>query len=164
MRENKIMIFGSHIYALPPQKKPLDFARTFWVGRKNSDLFRMPHFSMLPGTKVYGKMITQEATDDKKGDDDFRLFIRTKKEQGKFKRWYIIFNILNIILPDEIFKAIFHSNRSVRKVKQHGYIGIFRHYLYRALRKLKLSDIQLTLTVNRRVIHMKKNIINKLEQ
>ncbi|HJX13222.1 MAG TPA: radical SAM protein [Dehalococcoidales bacterium] len=141
MRKNKIMIFGSHIYALPSQKKPLDFARTFWTGRQNSDLFRMPHFSMLPGTKAYGKMITQEALDSKKGDDDFRLFIRPAKEQARFRRWYTIFNFLNILLPDEILKALFHPNPSVRKIKQRGYIGIGRHYLYKVLGRFGLCDV-----------------------
>lgn len=141
MRKNKIMIFGTHIYALPSQKKPLDFARTFWTGRKNSDLFRMPHFSMLPGTKVYGEMITKEMIENRKGASDFRLFIRSEKEQAKFKRWYIIFNLFNMLLPDEIFKALFHRNRNVRTIKLYGYIGTFRYYFYRALRALRLSDI-----------------------
>lgn len=141
LRKNKIMIFGSHIYALPSQKKPLDFMRTFWMGRRNSDLFRMPHFSLLPGTKAYGEMITQQLIDNATGNDDARLFIRPIEEQKQFKRWYIILNLLHIILPDEIIKALLYPNRNVRKIKQWGYIGIFRHYLYRILRKLKWCDI-----------------------
>lgn len=141
LRKNKIMIFGSHIYALPSQKKPLDFIKTFWIGRKNSDLFRMPHFSLLPGTKAYGNMITQETIDSTKGSDDFRLLIRSKEEQKQFKRWYTIFNLLHVFLPDEMVKAILHPNRSVRKIKQYGYIGIFRYHLYKIMRKFKLCDI-----------------------
>ena len=140
LRKNKIMIFGSHIYGFPEQKKPLDFSKTFWMGRRNSDLFRMPHFSLLPGTKIYGEMITQE-TVDTQGNDDARLFIRSKQEQKRFKKWYILFNMVNIFLPDEIIKAIFHPNRNVRKIKQYGYIGILRHHLYRILRKVNLCDI-----------------------
>lgn len=141
MRANKIMIFGSHIYALPTQKKPLDFAPTFWQGRKNSDLFRMPHFSLLPGTKAYGKMITQEMIDHAKEQDDFRLMIRPEAEQKQFKRWYTILNILHILLPDEMLKTLFHSDRNVRKIKQYGYFGIFRHHFYKLMRKLGLCDI-----------------------
>lgn len=141
LRKNKIIIFGSHIYGLPSQKNPLDFARTFWIGRKNSDLFRMPHFSLLPGTKAYGTMITQETIDSTEGSDDFRLLIRSKEEQKRFKRWYTIFNILHICLPDEILKALFHPERNVRIIKQYGYYGIFRHYFYRILRRIKLCDI-----------------------
>ncbi len=141
MRKYKIMIFGSHIYGLPSQKKPLDFAKTFWVGRRNSDLFRMSYFSLLPGTKYYGKQICQEEIDSKAGNDDYRLLIRNKKEQRLFKRWYQILNLLNIFLPDELLMAIMHPNRNVRKIKQYGYIGIFRHYLYRFLRTVKLCNI-----------------------
>ncbi|MFH1359721.1 MAG: radical SAM protein [Candidatus Omnitrophota bacterium] len=141
MRKNKIMIFGSHIYGLPTQKKPLDFAKTFWMGRRNSDLFRMPRFSLLPGTKAYGQMITQEMIDSKTGSGDFRLFIRPAKEQKKFQRWYALFNFLNIFLPDEILKAFFHPNRNIRKIKQYGYISIVRHNFYRMLRTLCLCDI-----------------------
>lgn len=140
LRKNKIMIFGSHIYGFPEQKRPSDFSRTFWMGRRNSDLFRMPHFSLLPGTKIYGKMITQNIIDAPE-NDDARLFIRSEREQKRFKRWYIFFNLLHIFLLDEIIKAIFHPNRNVRKIKQYGYIGILRHYLYRILRKIKLCDI-----------------------
>jgi hypothetical protein len=141
LRENKIMIFGSHIYALPSQKKPLDFMRTYWIGRKNSDLFRMPHFSLLPGTKIYGTMVTQGMLDTKEGSDDFRLLIRPEKERKAFKKWYNILNLMHIFLPDEMFKALFHSNRNVRKIKQYGYIGIMRHYFYRYARKLNIVDI-----------------------
>ncbi len=141
LRDNKIMIFGSHIYGLPPQKKPLEFSRTFWTGRKNSDLFRMPHFSLLPGTKIYGKMITQEMIEKKEESDDFRLLIRPQKRQKRFKRWYTIFNLMHIFLPDEIFKALFHPNMNVRKIKRYGYIGILRHYLYRFFRTLRICDI-----------------------
>ena len=140
LRQNRIMIFGSHIYGFPEQKRPQDFRRTFWMGRKNSDLFRMPHFSLLPGTKIYGKMITQNIVDAPE-NDDARLFIRSKQEQKRFKKWYIFFNLLHIFLPDEIIKTLFHPNRNIRKIKQYGYIGILRHYLYRILRKIRLCDI-----------------------
>ncbi len=141
MRENNIMIFGSHIFGLPTQKKPQDFLKTFKIGRKNSDLFRMPRFSLLPGTKAYGKLITQEMIDARKEKGDFRLFIRPEKEQKYFKRWYSFLNIMNILSLSEMIKAIFHSNSNVRKIKQYGYIGIFRHYLYKILRIVKLCDI-----------------------
>jgi len=141
LRANDIMIYGSHLYAPPSQKKPLDFARTFWMGRKNSDLFRMPHFNLLPGTKAYGKLLTEEMIKEIEKSDDFRLLTRTGKERRKFKRWYTIFNFLNVLLPDEIWKALFHKNRNVRIQKRYGYFGMFRHYLYRILRKLKITDI-----------------------
>jgi anaerobic magnesium-protoporphyrin IX monomethyl ester cyclase len=141
MRKNNIIIFGSHIYALPSQKKPLDFMKTFWVGRKNSDLFRMPHFSLLPGTKAYGEMITQEAIDAANEQDDARLFVRSVKEQKQFKRWYTILTLLHIFLPDEIWKTFFHPDKNVRTLKRYGYFGTFRHYLYRSFRKVGLCDV-----------------------
>ena len=71
LRENNIMIFGSHIFGLPNQKKPTDFIKTFMQGRKNSDLFRMPHYSVLPGTPDYEKLVSnelQQKSDEKKFD------------------------------------------------------------------------------------------------
>ena len=141
LRANDIMIYGSHLYAPPAQKKPLDFAKTFWMGRQNSDLFRMPHFNLLPGTKAYGKLLTEEMIEEIEESDDFRFLTRTGKERKKFKRWYTIFNFLNVLLPDEIWKALFHKNRNVRIQKRYGYLGMFRHYIYRFLRKLKITDI-----------------------
>lgn len=142
LRKHKIMIFGTHIYGLPTQKKPWDFSKTFWMGRQNSDLFRMPPFSVLPGTKIYHELLAKgkikPATEPK---GDARVFTRPAKEMKSFKRWYTFFNLLHIFLPDEIIKAFFHPNRSVRKIKQYGYIGILRHYLYGILRKFKLCDI-----------------------
>ena len=141
LRKNDIMIYGSHLYAPPSQKKPLDFAKTFWMGRRNSDLFRMPHFNLLPGTKAYGKMLTEEIIDDIEKNDDYQFLTRTGRERKRFKRWYMIFNFLNVLLPDEIWKALFHKNRNVRIQKRYGYIGMFRHYSYRVLRKIHLTDI-----------------------
>ena len=141
MRKNKIMIFGSHIYALPSQKSPQDFLKTYWIGRKNSDLFRMPHFSLLPGTKIYDETITEETIKNIKNRDDFRILIRSEKDIKRFKRWYVFLNLLHIVLPYEIYKAFFHENKNVRIIKRRGYIGIFRHYFYKYARKLKIVDI-----------------------
>ncbi len=141
LRKNRIMIFGSHIYGLPGQKEPRDFARTFWLGRRNSDLFRMPHFSLLPGTKMYGRLVAPRASDRAFGKDDARVFIRSGPDQKRFRRWYQIYNLLNILLPDEILKTLFHPNPSVRKIKQYGYRGMLFHYGYRVLRALRLCDI-----------------------
>lgn len=140
LRKNKIMIFGSHIYGLPSQAKPLDFAPTFWKGRRNSDLFRMPHFSLLPGTKLYEQTITDEVI-ERADKGDFRMLIRPEKERKSFKRWYTILNLLHILLPDEWLKMLFHPNRNVRILKRRGYVGIARHWFYRAARKLRLGEI-----------------------
>lgn len=141
LRKNKIMIFGSHIYALPSQKEPLEFSKTFWKGRRNSDLFRMPHFSLLPGTKLYADTITEETIANAKHKDDFRMLIRPEKEMKKFRRWYTIFNMLHIFLPDEIFKTFFHPNPNVRTIKRRGYIGIARHWFYKYARKFGIVEI-----------------------
>ncbi|GAF87939.1 unnamed protein product, partial [marine sediment metagenome] len=140
--QNRIMIFGNHIYGLPSQKKPRDFSRTFWTGRRNSDLFRMTRFNLLPGTRYHEKMIDDETIKlAMEGKDDFRLFIREKREQRRFKRWYLVYNLLNVLLPDEMFNAFFHANRNVRILKRRGYLGMLRHWFYRYARKLRLVDI-----------------------
>ena len=66
--------------------------------------------------------------DDAKEQNDFRLMIRPVAEQKQFKRWYTILNILHILLPDEMVKALIHPDWNVRKIKQYGYFGIFRHH------------------------------------
>jgi|TARA_B100001971_G_scaffold213598_1_gene247440 radical SAM superfamily enzyme YgiQ (UPF0313 family) len=147
LRKNNIMIFGTHIYGLPSQKKVFDFSGTYWSGRKNSDLFRMPHFSLLPGTEQYNKMASLEVLEaSKKGysgkdNEDYRLLIRPAKEKKKFKRGYTFFTLLNMLLPDEILKTIFSKNRNVRIIKKYGYISTFRFYFYRVLRFIRLTDI-----------------------
>lgn len=45
LRENNIVVFGSHIYGMPGQTS---FEKTFKMGRKNSDLFAMPYFDGRP--------------------------------------------------------------------------------------------------------------------
>ncbi|MEK7689744.1 MAG: radical SAM protein [Bdellovibrionota bacterium] len=141
LRKNKIMIFGTHIYGLPDQKEPTEFNKTFWVGRQKSDLFRMPHFSLLPGTKLYDKLITPSEIADQGGNDDFRLYVRPEKERRRFMKWYRFYTLLHIFLPDEILKALFHPNPNVRVLKRMGYMSVFRHYLYRSLRRFNLVDI-----------------------
>jgi len=141
LRANDIMIYGSHLYAPLSQKNPTDFAKTFWMGRRNSDLFRMPHFNLLPGTRAYGKLLTEEMINEIEGSDDYQFLTRTGEERKRFKRWYTVFNFLNVLLPDEIWKALFHPNRNVRIQKRYGYFGMFRHYLYRICRKFNLTDI-----------------------
>ena len=142
LRENRIMIFGSHIYGLPSQRRPRDFSRTFWMGRRNSDLFRMPHLSLLPGTEYYGRMVNDRMIGlAMEGKDDFRLLIRDKKEQRRFKRWYSLYNLLNVFLPDEVFKAFFHANKNVRILKRMGYWGMLRHWFYKHARKIGLVDV-----------------------
>jgi anaerobic magnesium-protoporphyrin IX monomethyl ester cyclase len=143
MRNNNIMIFGTHIYGLPTQKKPIDFLNTFIQGRKNSDLFRMPHFSILPGTDDYKRLISKEITDIsiKNKPDDNRLLIRSKREKKRFKKGYAAFNLFHLLSPDEILKTIFSKNKNVRIVKKYGYIATLRHYAYKYMRKLGLTNI-----------------------
>src|SRR3990167_8985321 len=99
LRKNKIMIYGSHIYGLPNQQHPMEFWPTFYEGRKNSDLFRMPHFSLLPGTKLYDDTITEEAIAGATDKSDFRMLIRNAKERRMFQRWYVFLNLLHVLLP-----------------------------------------------------------------
>lgn len=136
LRRNKIMIYGSHIYALPNQKHPREFMPTFWAGRTNSDLFRMPHFSLLPGTKLYDDTITQAMIDAPTDKGDFRMLIRQEKDRKMFQRWYVFLNILHILLPDEWLKMLFHGNRNVRILKWRGYVGMCRHWIYKTARRL----------------------------
>jgi len=141
LRKNKIMIYGSHIYGLPNQKHPMEFWPTFTQGRKNSDLFRMPHFSLLPGTKLYDDTITEEAIAGAADKSDFRMLIRNAKERRMFQRWYVFLNLLHVLLPDEWLKMLFHSNPAVRTVKWRGYIGIMRHWFYKRARAFGVTDI-----------------------
>ena len=142
LRRNGVIILGSHIYGLPSQKRPRDFNRTFWVGRRNSDLFRMPHFSLLPGTRAYNTMVTEEVIQDaERRNDDFRFLVRAPAERRAFKALYHVYTLLHVLLPDEILKALFHPNRNARILKRMGYWGTCRHYAYRALRKVKGTDI-----------------------
>ena len=141
LRKNNIMIYGSHIYGLPNQKHPIEFWPTFSQGRRNSDLFRMPHFSLLPGTKLYDDTITEEAIQGATDKSDFRMLIRNAKERGRFQRWYVFFNLLHAILPDEWLKMLFHPNPDVRTIKRRGYVGIMRHWFYKRARALGVTDI-----------------------
>lgn len=97
-RESGVAVFGSHIFGLPGQDIVTNFWQTFKLGRRNSDIFRMPMFSLLPGTKAYGRLITQESLDGTAGSDDYRLPMRKGKELAKFKRWCTIYNLLHLAL------------------------------------------------------------------
>jgi len=141
LRKNKIMIYGSHIYGLPNQKHPMEFWPTFSQGRKNSDLFRMPHFSLLPGTKLYDDTITEEAIKGAEDKSDFRMMIRDAKARKMFQRWYVFLNLLHVLLPDEWLKMLLHGNRNVRIIKWRGYVGIMRHWFYKRARAFGVTDI-----------------------
>jgi anaerobic magnesium-protoporphyrin IX monomethyl ester cyclase len=142
LRDNGIMIFGSHIYALPGQKTPQEWWPTFREGRKNSDLFRMPHFSLLPGTHFNNTYLTsKKILAAKLGLGDARIFIRNRKERGRFKRWYTIFTVLYWLSPTELWQMFFNKNRNVRILKRLGFLATARHYLYRFLRWLRIGII-----------------------
>jgi len=141
LRKNRIMIFGSHIYALPNHKRPQEFLPTYWAGRRNSDLFRMPHFSLLPGTKLYDDTITEELLKGIKDRGDNRALIREPKDRARFQRWYTFLNILHVLLPDEWLKMLFHPNPNVRTIKRRGYVGLARFWFYKYARRMGLTTI-----------------------
>lgn len=146
LRKNKIAIFGSHIYGLPAQKRPEDFENTFQLGRKNSDLFRMPYFSPLPFTKGYEELVrvnphnlTNNISEQYK--KDFRPRIRSGEEKKRMDKGYGRYVNRHNFSSSEIFEALFHPDPIVRTLKRQGYIGVARHNLYKLLRKIGLTDI-----------------------
>ena len=147
LRKNKIAIFGTHIYGLPTQKNPLDFWVTFSMGRKYSDLFRMPHFSPLPFTKNYEKYVSVTPLSQSlvmaadTNQKDFRPRVGEEKQKKRMIRGYYMYNWLHLLSPDEFAKTLFHPNPNVRTFKRRGYAATFRHYFYRGLRRLNLTDI-----------------------
>ncbi|GEM_PF-3795252 len=147
LRKNNIAIFGTHIYGLPDQKTPLDFYETFKMGRKYSDLFRMPHFSPLPFTKGYEDVVplnpkSSDVTSvDQESKKDFRPRVGDEKHKKIMKLGYDIYTWIHNLSPSEISGALFHSNPAVRRFKQQGYIATSRHYLYKFLRDYNITDI-----------------------
>lgn len=140
LRKNKIAIFGTHIYGLPDQKKPEDFERTFQLGRKYSDLFRMPYFSPLPFTKGYEEAV-QVNPNDEKYKQDFRPRIGTPDFQKLMQKGYDRYTWRHNLSFSEISGALFHPDPVVRTFKRMGYVSLMRHKLYRYLRKFGLTDI-----------------------
>lgn len=147
LRRNKIAIFGCHIYGLPTQKEPENFEITYKLGRKYSDLFRMPHFSPLPFTKGYEEVVEanprqySEVPSEEEYNKDFRPRIGNKEQQEKMSKGYVKYNSKHNWSFSEICGAIYHPNPVVRTFKRRGYIGVWRHHFYKFLRKLKLTDI-----------------------
>lgn len=151
LRKNKIAIFGCHIYNLPTQKEPEDFEKTWKLGRKYSDLFRMPHFSPLPFTRGYEdlvdinpmKMRYEEVIKNPEysGNPDFRPRIGNKEQQEKMKEGYEKYMQRHNFSLSEIVGALVHPNKNVRILKRRGYIATARHKLYKVLRKVGLTDI-----------------------
>ena len=68
----------------------------------------MPHFSLLPGTKLYADTITEETIANAKHKDDFRMLIRPEKEMKnsedgtRFNMLHIFAgrNIQNVFSPE----------------------------------------------------------------
>ena len=135
LRKNNIAIFGCHIYGLPGQGSPLRFYRTWNMGRKHSDLFRMPHFTPLPFTEGYETYVQSFKEDD-------GTFIPRVGENKKIERLgYNVYNWAHNLSPSEIFGAIAHPNPVVRTFKRRGYVGVFRVYAHKILRTLGIGDI-----------------------
>lgn len=151
LRKNNIAIFGCHIYNLPTQREPEDFEETWRLGRKYSDLFRMPHFSPLPFTQGYENLVDINPmkmeygevikNPEYRGNPDFRPRIGNKKQQEKMKRGYEKYMQRHNSSLSEIVGAVAHPNKNVRILKRMGYIATARHKLYKILRKIKLTDI-----------------------
>lgn len=147
LRDNKIAIFGSHIYGLPTQKNPEEFEITFQMGRKHSDLFRMPYFSPLPFTKGYEEVSKvnplelSEVPSEEEYARDFRPRVGDEEYQKKMQQGYDDFMHRHNFSLSEIKGALFNPNPNVRILKKRGYIATARHKIYAKMRKLNLTDI-----------------------
>lgn len=147
LRKNKIAIFGCHIYDLPAQKGPLDFFKTFWLGRKYSDLFRMPRFSPLPFTKNYEQTVKVNPDSTSMGaikggfEKEFRPRFGDEKRKRRMAFGYNVYTWVHNLSPSELFLTLFHPNPVVRNFKRYGYISFLRHYFYKIIRRFKLTDI-----------------------
>jgi anaerobic magnesium-protoporphyrin IX monomethyl ester cyclase len=146
LRKHHIAIFGTHIYGLPDQQNPEDFKATFELGRKNSDLFRMPHFSPLPFTRGYSQLVGIDPKDpsvivNRSYQRDFRPRVGDKYHQAKMKKGYDQYMRKHNFSFSEINGALFHPDPIVRRFKRQGYISTARHKLYATLRKFRITDI-----------------------
>lgn len=141
LRKNRIAVFGSHVYAFPSHKSPADFKRSFWMGRKYSDCFRMSMFTPHPGTKFHQELMKKQLIDPEEGNALHVLLVGDKEYRRKMTRGYYLYQLIHALSPSEILGAFFHPDKVVRKFKFYAYVMAFRFVLYGVLRKLRLCDI-----------------------
>jgi len=136
MRKNGIVVHGVHMFGIPGFS-PAGFEKTFQLGMRYSDTFRISRFSLIPGTPLFNKMAAEGQVLRMR-----ELYLpyqnRIKEDPKKLKKMerlyflYVFFGLLAI-------KEFIASRGNARRLKIRAYISSFRYVMYAFLRKVRLE-------------------------
>lgn len=139
-RQNEIVSFGVHIFGLPGET-PRKYRKTFDLGRRNSDIYRMSYLSLIPGTPLYerysreGKVVAY----GEKQRVPYSHGIRGEdRDPDSHLRWYFFYWAWHTLSP-WTFWDMLTSKGLYRRMKWRAYLTAFRYGFYFVLRLLRLK-------------------------
>ncbi len=139
LRKNGIGIFGVHMFGMPGIGLN-GFKKTFKMGMRNSDTFRMSRFSLIPGTPLFSTMLQQNKVDEAPGRYvPYSHKIKTdKNRERKTNLLYVWYEFKSLLGLKAIAKFI-KSRGISRKLQFRAYITATRYVLYLGLRKIGIE-------------------------
>ncbi|MBU1088034.1 MAG: B12-binding domain-containing radical SAM protein [Candidatus Omnitrophica bacterium] len=140
LRENNIMIWGSHVFAYPKQTD-YDMKMTIKYGKKYSDFFRLTMFTPVEGSILFEKLKKLDDSPVKNSDDlnYFNCVLQDKKYQKKIMLKFIMGLLSYYCNLKTISNAVYHKNRHVKLMTRRAYLGAILFVIYSVLRRLKLN-------------------------
>ena len=114
LRQNNIMIWGSHVFAYPKQTD-LDLKMTVKLGLKYSDFFRLTMFTPVEGSVLFENLKNIDNSPVKNSDDlnYFNCVLNDKKYKRKIMRKFILGLLSYYFSFKTLSSAVYHKNRHV---------------------------------------------------
>ena len=127
MRDNGLIVYGTHIYGLPGEKS---FWPTFREGRRRSDVLNISMFSLLPGTPLFLKAERQNRIGRIPVENRLYPYSFFLKEDGRATtrgaRYFLLWHLLYRIDPWNVWKTLTATGVK-KRFKLMDYISCLRY-------------------------------------
>ncbi|MBU4304893.1 MAG: B12-binding domain-containing radical SAM protein [Candidatus Omnitrophica bacterium] len=136
LRQNDIMIWGSHVFAYPDQTDS-DLNMTIKYGRKYSDFFRLTMFTPVEGSALYEKLknVKDSPVKDSEKLNYFNCVLNDKKQKKQIMIKFIMGLLSYYLHYKTIFNAVYNKKRYVVLMTRKAYRGAVLFVIYRFLKR-----------------------------
>lgn len=141
MRDNGLIVYGTHIYGLPGEKS---FWPTFREGRRCSDVMNISKFALLPGTPLFRQAWSQGRIGKipvKNRFYPYSYFLTSgDRSESAGTRSFLLWHLLYRVDPWNVWKTL--SATGVKKrFKLMDYISCLRYFWFYLAQKLGLTAL-----------------------